>query len=328
MQELMNFSVYACDIERFGESWDDVRTFLSHHELDGIELLLGRGPLPDVPAGLVKGVHLPSPVGMYRVLKGTTSFPEEMDEDMILFLYGGRNYQEVQDMYHRSLENASVLDASYAVCHVCYVEPFQVFTRKHGCSDEDVIDVTAQFLNHLVSSFPGGEPPVRIFFENLWWPGLTFLDTDLIYRFMERLEFSNWAFLLDTGHLMNATMSCDRERDGIDKVLAILDTLPVDVIERIEGMHLHYSLSGTFQREALEQGDPAGFGDLLFFDRYIKVLEHVGKIDQHMPFGDSRCSEIVERVSPRFLTHEFVTRSLDEFDAALDKQIGALHGSR
>ncbi|WP_292470198.1 TIM barrel protein [Methanolobus sp.] len=326
MKELINFSLYENDMKMFESDWGLMRNFLVRHDLDGLELFVDSSPLPDVPVDLIEGVHLPYWMGRHRAWADPSAFSEEMEEFEKVYVFGGGNREEVIDNFRRSLENAAQLDTSYAVFHVSYAELEQVFTRCFDCTDNDVLATTAEFLNEAVSVYPNGEPPVRIFFENLWWPGLTFLEPTNVEYFASLIDFNNWAFVLDTGHLMNATMKCDDENCAIDVVLDLLSTHSDDFIKRIEGMHFHCSLSGDYMRSSLEMEAPSGFDAKPFHDRLSSVMTILEQMDQHMPFTSGRCSEIVEFVSPDFLTHEFISTDLRSFDEKISIQKRALHG--
>lgn len=321
----MNFSLHESDLSRFGNDWSKVESFLRSHRLDGVELFVDHTPLPDFPSGIVEGVHLPYWMGRHRAWVNEKAFNEDIDGNEKFFLFGGHDRQDVIGNFRNALDNAASINAEYGVFHVAYVELDHVFTRDFGVSDIEVMDSTADFLNESVYVFPEEEPPVRIFFENLWWPGLNLLDTAATMHFIESLEFDNWAFTLDTGHLMNAIMNCTEERTAIDSVLEVLAMYPDDIVDRIEGMHFHCSLSGDYQVQVSRAGIPEGYYNLSFHERLVAVMEHVSKIDQHMPFTDERCREIVDFVKPRFLTHEFETNSLSELDWKLRTQRKALY---
>ncbi|WP_094227131.1 TIM barrel protein [Methanolobus psychrotolerans] len=325
MKELMNFSLYENDMKMFDSDWDKIRNFLVRHELDGLELFVDSSPLPDVPVDLIEGVHLPYWMGRHRAWADPSAFSQEMEEFEKVYVFGGSSREDVIDTFRMSLENAALLNASYAVFHVSYAELEQVFTRSFGCTDYDVLATTAEFLNEAVSIYPNGEPPVRIFFENLWWPGLTFLDPMNVEYFASRLDFDNWAFVLDTGHLMNATMRCEDEECSINLVLDLLSNHPEEFIRRIEGMHFHCSLSGQYLRNSSGNKLPMGFADMPFHDRLLSVMEVLEQMDQHMPFTSEKCSQIVEFVSPDFLTHEFVSTDLCSLDTKISTQKRALH---
>ncbi|MDG6243128.1 MAG: TIM barrel protein [Methanolobus sp.] len=325
MKELMNFSIYENDMKMFDYDWDMIRNFLVRHELDGLELFVDSSPLPDIPADLIGGVHLPCWMGRHRAWVDASAFSCKMEEFEKVFVFGGSSREEVIANFRKPLENAAILDASYAVFHVSYAEMEQVYTRCFNCTDDEVLKTTAQFLNEAVSVYPGGEPPVRLFFENLWWPGLTFLEPCNADHFTSLLDFDNWAFVLDTGHLMNATMSCVDEISSIDIVLDILSSHSEDFIRRIEGMHFHCSLSGEYMCRSLDRELPTGFTNMPFQDRLLSVMEVLHQMDQHMPFTNEGCSEIVELVSPDFLTHEFVCTELLELDEKLLTQRRAMY---
>lgn len=316
MKELVNFSLHENDMNMFDSDWEKLRNFLVRHGLDGVELFVDSSPLPDnIPKDLVVGVHLPYWMGRHRAWVDPSVFSQDMEEFERIYVFGGGSRDEVIGTFRKALENAHILEASYAVFHVSYAELEQVYTRSFDCTDYDVLETTAEFLNEAVSVYPDGEPPVRLFFENLWWPGLTFLDPMNVEYFASLLDFDNWAFVLDTGHLMNATMKCDDENCSINVVLDVLSNHSPEFIKRIEGMHFHCSMSGEFMRSSMGMQIPEGFEALPFHERLMSVMEILGQMDQHMPFSSENCSKIVDMVSPDFLTHEFVSadqRSLDE----------------
>lgn len=326
MKELMNFSLFDDDMKMFDYNWDMIRNFLARHDLDGLELFVDSSALPDLPKDLIVGVHLPYWMGRHRAWADPSAFSQEMEKFEMEYAFGGSSREEVIDNFRESLKNAARLDASYAVFHVSYAELEQVYTRCFNCNDYDVLATTAEFLNEAVSIYQNGEPPVRIFFENLWWPGLTFLDSKNVEYFTDLLDFENWAFVLDTGHLMNATMKCEDEESSIDIVLDLLSTHSEDFIRRIEGMHFHCSFSAEFMRNSLGKDIPAGFDNLPFDERLSSVMGILEQMDQHMPFTSEKCSQIVEFVSPDFLTHEFISTDLQSLDMKIATQKRALYG--
>ncbi|MEZ5334445.1 MAG: sugar phosphate isomerase [Methanolobus sp.] len=325
MKELVNLSLYENDMKMFDSDWGKIRNFLVRHDLDGLELFVDSSPLPEVPEDLIVGVHLPYWMGRHRAWEDPSAFSEEMEEFEKVYVFGGSSREEVIGNFRKSLENANTLDAAYGVFHVSYAEMEQVFSCCFDCTDYDVLKTTADFLNEAVSVYPGGEPPVRLFFENLWWPGLTFLEPMNVEHFVSMLNFENWAFVLDTGHLMNATMRCDNEDCAIDVVLNLLSTHSEEFIDRIEGMHFHCSLSGEFMRNSQDMKIPGGFESLQFNEKLMTVMEILEKMDHHMPFTSNRCSEIVDFVSPDYLTHEFVSADLHSLDGKLLIQKRALN---
>ncbi|MDK2833651.1 MAG: hypothetical protein PWR29_557 [Methanolobus sp.] len=325
MKELMNLSTYAVELDMFDSDWGKVENFLTRHQLDGLELYVDQSTITEgIPSRLIQGTHLPYWMGRHRAWVDDKAFSCGIDDFEKIYLLGGLSRDEVIGNFSRAMENAHSLGASYGVFHVAYVELEHVFTRSFNCTDRDVMATTADFLNESVRSFPNDEPPVRLFFENLWWPGLTFLDPEAVTYFTELLDFDNWAFVLDVGHLMAATMQCNREEDAVDTVLEVLSRHSDDMIDRIEGMHFHCSLSGEYMRGCSGMDMPEGFGELPFYDRLGKVMQVVERMDQHMPFTHERCADIVDYVRPDYLTHEFILQDLLSTDHKLSTQRAAL----
>jgi endogenous inhibitor of DNA gyrase (YacG/DUF329 family) len=92
-------------------------------------------------------------------------------------------------------------------------------------------------------------------------------------------------------------------------------------------MHFHHSLSGKYQKENILLEHPAHLQEMSFSDSYGEIMTHINNIDQHMPFSSDRCRQIVDLVSPNYLTHEFVTHSLEELDDKLNTQYSCLNST-
>ena len=322
-KEFINFSIYEYDLKKFGDDWDNIRKFIKENQLDGLELLVNFDEVPkEIPADVAGAVHLPSFTGWYR-LKTDKNFkvPDYFRDGGERYFYGGRSYDQVKENFITCLKNASVLNPAYGVYHGGYIESEQSFCREKFCSDSEILVATADFLNEIAASFPGGEPPFDIFIENLWCPGLTFLEPHAVAEFCDSLEFKKWGLMLDTGHLMNASKCCYTEEEGIDTVLTVLDRQDKNVIENIRGLHFHFSASAEYHNNMKE---PENFNYMNQDDKFMCIMEHFGKIDHHRPFSSKRCSGIIDYVKPEYLTHEFIMQTYDEIDSALKQQKKAI----
>jgi len=329
MRELINFSVYDSDTARFDHNWQLVAEYAHQHGLAGLELLIGFEPPPDgIPAGLVQAVHLPFWITWLDVWQARPGAVEryfaDVDRRYLDYYCGGATPAEMVAASRRVWQYAARLQPNYAVFHVSHVEPEHSFSRPFPYSNLDIINASADLLNAVAATFEGGEPPVRLFLENLWWPGLTFTSNAAAEHLAARLKFSNWAFVLDTGHLMNTNPNLDDEDAAIDFVLATLGNLSPAVRQRIEGMHFNLSTSGAYQREYLKNGPPAGYDHWPTSQKIEYGWLHAYNIDQHRPFTSPRCREIVAALQPQFLTHEFLSASQAEFTAKLTTQQAAL----
>jgi sugar phosphate isomerase/epimerase len=327
MLQLFNFSVYTTHIGLYDGDWSAVADFAARQGFDGIELLIGAEPVPELPPGLVRGVHLPYWIRWLEIWRDGLAAAIPADERQFL-ADGARDAAHMVALQRELWCRAAALHPRYAVFHVSHVTMEEAFTRDYAFSAEEVVSATIDLLNATAATFPGGEPPVRLWLENLWWPGLTFTDPPLAEWLVAELRFANWAFVLDTGHLINTDPVIADEDAAVDLVLARLARLSPRVRARIEGLHLNLSLSGAYQRKSQAAGIPAGFDALPFAERYTLARDHVAEIDQHRPFTTSRCREIIDAVRPAVVTHELLMRTRAELERNLTVQYRALDGAR
>lgn len=329
MHELINFSVYPVDIGHFHDDWSAVAAFVHSQGVDGLELLIGETPPPvaEIPPGLITAVHLPFWISWLAGWQGHSPLlPTDEHALLAQRLYGGQCAADLVALLRKHWQHAALLHPAYMVFHVCHVELADTFTRAYSYTDAEVCMAAADLLNATAAMFPDGEPPVRLFLENLWWPGLTFTNPDAVAALVERLQFSNWAFVLDTGHLMNNNPTLEDEVQGIEYVLETVAQLPPAICARIEGVHLHTSLSGAYQQQALRRGLPDTFDQMTLWEQYGLVHQHVSQIDLHQPFTHSRCAEMIAALQPQFVTHEFIGR--DAFEKKVATQRAALHPNK
>lgn len=309
MKELANISVYPFDTEPFGGSWKNVLDFHRSMGLDGLEVLTSFDGTGDVPPEVVTAVHLPFWMDWMPLWLEEQLNEEFLTREEQTYFRGGTSREELMGNVVRYVRDAATLDPSYAVFHLCNTTVEEVLTGRQGNGTRAVLKATAELMNGVAASFPGGEPPVRLFFENLWWEGLTFLDGADADYFASSLSFTNWAFLLDTGHLLNTTTRCRNEDEAADYILEVMGRLPGNIRERIEGVHLSLSLSGDL-RESPDWYDEVRDED--FAARLDRAWVKMSMTDQHRPFRSSACLRIIEALGPNYLTHEFLSRTPEE----------------
>ncbi|MBN1167189.1 MAG: hypothetical protein JXA44_08700 [Methanospirillaceae archaeon] len=208
------------------------------------------------------------------------------------------------------------LSPSYGTFHLCDITIPEYFTRNHSYSSRTVLASAARFFNAMASQFPGSEPPVRIAFENLWWPGLTYYKNKEVLMFMDLLEFDNWCLLLDTDHIMNGLCVCSEE-EGIQKCIDTLSHLSDRVIGAIDAVHLHNSASAAYQKEHYFCEPPAACINRSYASRMSAIIDTVTRLDEHRPFTLPGCAEILKIVSPSFVTHEFLSNTKEELSAKI-----------
>ncbi len=298
MRHLTSWSVF----EKFDEipGNGNLSERLSAMGIEGLELFTLFEPVDlayyKVPE--VTSVHLPYAIDWNSAWEGRHY--GDFDGDLRYFSFGSDRDEMVSNLKY-AIDVAAPLNPAYGVLHAGNTDMRQVLSRKHRDDGGRVIRNFVEFVNRAVSQYPGGEPPFRIAFENLWWEGLR-LVSPAEWRILEDgLEFDNWGFTLDTGHMMNTVENAFDENGAIDGVLDIVGRYPSDMIDRIGTMHLQLSTTAEYRRTfpTVEDAGAIDFGEL-----QKRAYAHAGRIDQHRPFTSERVREIVDAVKPDYLTHE------------------------
>lgn len=269
---------------------------------DGLELFTLFEKVPEEYKGVSPSVHLPFAIDWYRGWKGEADI-SEFDEENVKYVMFGRDRDEIVHNLRKGIEYASEVDPAYGVFHASNTNLDEVMLREQTDDSRKVLGAFCEMTNQVVSGFKGGEPPFKLAFENLWWPGLKLVDV-WEYEFMEsHLEFDNWGFCLDTGHMMNTLPDAFDESYCIDRLLDIFQKYPQDMKDRIGTVHLHVSTSGEYRRTFEPSERIAGE---TMQDTISRSYPHVMRIDQHRPFADGRCKLLVDELAPDFVTHEMV----------------------
>ncbi len=292
MRHLLSFSVYQ-DLSDLGA---DPASTLGSVGADGLELLTSYEAPDPAFRGLAETVHLPYATDWLAAWEGR---PYDLPEDCCRFYMYGRDREEVGGSIVSAVEAAATVSPAHGVLHAGNADIPQLCLRRQGRDSAQVLDAFAEMVNTAVSGMPGGEPPFRLLFENLWWPGLRLLD-ESDFRYLERrMEFDNWGICIDTGHMMNCLPDIETEQDGIRALRDIFLGYGRDLVERVSAVHFHWSASYGYRR-SFEERVPQG--DLMDF--ISSVYSHISKIDQHMPFSDPSCAELLDILEPDYVVHE------------------------
>ncbi len=293
MRHLLSYSVYQ-DMGFFGRTPE---ALLKGMGCDGLEMLTSYDEMPDAHCALSASVHLPYATDWMAAWEER---PYEMDDYSSKYYMFGRSPEEVVSNITLAIRLAGKASPPYGVMHLANADIPYMRTRRFPRTDQEVISAFSEVMNRVALGFPDGEPPFRILFENLWWPGLRMVDESGLRLLERKLEFSNWGICLDTGHLMNCLPGIRTESDGIEAVTRIVSGYGEDTLDRIETVHFHYSASSDY-RDSFEE---RMLGDEPISDFVRGLYPHVGSIDQHMPFSDQGCAEILEILKPEYVTHE------------------------
>ncbi|MDR0509108.1 MAG: sugar phosphate isomerase/epimerase [Candidatus Methanoplasma sp.] len=275
---------------------------------DGVELITLFEGIPSFYKGISQGVHLPFAVDWYSGWTGRAD-PDEFNEDDVKYITFGRDREEILSNIRAAIMFASEIDPAYGVFHAGSTNLDTAMHREQDDNSRTVLGVFCDMMNQTVSGLKGGEPPFKLAFENLWWPGLRLLDP-WEYKYLDsHLEFDNWGLCLDTGHLMNTLPDAYDEQTCIDRLLGIFGRYPDEMKERIGTVHLHVSTSAEYRNTFEPEERPPGEK---MKDTIARIYPHIKKIDQHRPFSNAGCKLLVDFLSPDFVTHEMMGQTTED----------------
>lgn len=319
MLELTNLSNADCDVENIlRNDTDSVPAIVREHGLDGIEFMLCAPWDPAMyPPEYIKGVHLmfwPTWLDFWRGDRAAL-IEEFGSEENVRAYYGSLDVADWVERWKENLRRAAECRPHYVVFHVAHNRTSEMYTREFSASDEDVIRMSIELVNEIVSEMP---QDCKLLFENLWWPGLTFCQPRLAAMLLEQVNCADTGFMLDTGHLMNTNFDLSSEADGAAYVEKIYRDLG-EIGNYVYGVHLHQSISGAYTKEMMRRH--AGEHEPL---DWREAMEYVLQVDLHQPFRTEAARRIIDTVQPAYLVHEFQQRSRSDMENKLLTQRRAL----
>ena len=318
MNLLVNLSNTREQKAWFNGAQKEVEYFLGKEGLDGIELIFDEGYLTDpFPREKIKGLHLSYWPVWLDFWRGDQKklLQQFKSQENIKEYYGGLSPQVMVDHYREEVKEAQELGVEYLVFHVSHVESSHIHNEIFPYSDWEVMEAASQLINQIFAGMTSGP---LLLLENLWWPGLNFLDANLTSKFFNLIEYPNKGFMLDTGHLMLTKPGHTLEEDACDYILEKIENLG-SLKEEIKGIHLNKSLLGACRQEkALEKGVPNGKES--FWEDYIAAGRYILKWDQHKPFKNGKIKKVIDSIKPQYLVFEFQANNLEELSQMLKLQ--------
>lgn len=231
--------------------------------------------------------------------------------------YGGTDRSAIVNRYRRDLEYAHRWGAEYVVFHVSEATIAETFHLNYHHTDEEVLDAAIELLNELFAEEDGR---IALLMENLWQPGLTFTRPEMTKRLLEGVKYPNKGIMLDTGHLLHTNLKLRTQEEGLAYIHSLLD-MHGDLCKAIRGIHLNQSLTGEYMEQTMcNPPDLSGS----YEDRCGKMFWHAFAVDKHLPFTCEGIDKLVERISPEYLTMEFITCDSKQHREYLDVQRKAL----
>lgn len=319
MKILINMVNHESKLGWFQNDWMQLGEYLKAMKLDGTELIFHQNyDVSKIPKDLAVGIHMTYWPTWLDFWKGNKEalYKQFLNMENVAFYYGGESPMALVDKYRQELKTARELDMEYAVIHVSHVEVEDTFTWEFDYSDEEVLQATADFINQTTE---GMDSEIALLFENLWWPGLNFLNPEITLNFFEQINYPNKGFMLDIGHLMITNPALRNLEEAGDYILEILHKNK-ELLPHIRGIHLNQALTGDYIR--------ADHQNLLeevrccdsYWDMLSHARRHIGEIDQHTPFAHQSMREILALVQPEYLVYEFLPENKDSLSEMIQFQ--------
>ena len=311
-KSLINLTTDTIDLGRFESSADLDELLMG---FDGLELMyLGDDTRDIIQERQVVGIHINNFHCWLDMWTGNEkALLNEFDSlDTIEQYYGGTTRDVIIDRIRNDLDVALLYGAEYVVLHISDSSTYESMTRQFHHSDEEVIRASCELINTVFCD----DPPVTLLLENLWHPGLTFLDPAMTKLLFEGINHKDSGIMLDTGHLMLMNPELQTQEEAIVYIESLLD-LHGSLCDKIRGVHLNKSLTGDIALRYRE--NPPELPDS-YSERVYKLYEYIFQIETHLPFtGDGICG-LIERIGPDYLVYEFMSKNLEEHKKYLIEQ--------
>lgn len=321
MQQLANFSNMEYEINKIlGGNPQKLTELFSEFSLDGLELTLYEDwKLGLYPKEWVKGVHLKFwPNWLDFWYENIPILKEEYAGETSYQQVYGNSLEDWLEEWRWHISQAAATEPQYVVFHVSNARTSELYSRKFAYTSAEVIEATIDLINTIMENLPEN---ITLLYENLWWPGLTFCEPKLADKLLSGTKHQNTGFMLDTGHLLNTSWNLKSEQEALNYICWRVNGLG-ELADKIQGIHLHSSFSGEFvkfQQEKYSSSVPKSLG-------WEETFDYISKVDWHKPFETEAAEKIVERIKPKYLVHEFIQESWQDWLNKLTIQQKALGG--
>ena len=308
MDHLFNISVFHAPEEIAAVV--NFRGGLSAMGADGLELQTGYSPAPADLSPSVTSVHLPYAVDWFGPWTGRRSPGQGLEGDWLRYRCYGHDRDSIIDSLRLAIRCAEPVEPVFGVMHAGCGNIEEILCTEYTDDPGEVINAFCEMVNEAVSSFPGGEPPFTLAFENTWWPGFRALDGEC-FRVMEReLAFDDWGLCIDTGHMLVSAGGAGGEAEALSKLNACVDRYPQSMIDRVVSMHLHTGAGGSARHaESMTREQAMALPEE---ERVNRAFSYLGHVDPHHPFTSGEVTHLVERLSPDCIVHEMSALRIED----------------
>lgn len=323
MKRLFHLSTVPRQLGWFDGDWQKIERFVEKNDVDGIELGLTLDyPIEKISKQLIEGVHLT----FYPMWLDFWRQDEERlkqvfkDEAAIEAYYGTLNPKDLVTCYTRQYERAKALEAKYMVFHISHILPEHSFNKAFDYTDEEVMEAALELVNAAFLKEEGGP---LLLFENLWWPGLTYLNPELTKTFIEKVNYPQKGYLVDVSHLILTNPKIGSENEAARYIKKVIRDLG-DTAQWIKGVHMNKALPKHYMSRNHDY----------LLDRYraekderrkcAVLKQHIKQMDGHIPFDHPAAKDIIDCINPEFCVYETAPESRYELAYYIKKQNKAL----
>ncbi len=312
------------DMDRFHDR-DTLKHFYGNHGIDGVELMLcgNRNISEKITCSDVIGIHLSFfPSWMDFWTGNREALNKEYGEEKIWKeYYGGCEQADFLRKWEEELEIAHQLNVKYVVFHVSESTLEECVTYRFRHTDEQVCLAAAEIINRMLK-----DKPYQFYFlaENLWWSGLTLTNPEVTQTFLDEIHYERKGIMLDTGHLIHTNNDITTQEEAVQYIHSVLEKNG-ELCKYIKGIHLNQSLSGKYVKEVIAHPPQLATN---YKERLMQIYPHIFKIDYHKPFTADGVANLIQQISPQFLTFELITNHNQEHEDALKQQLNALNRNR
>ena len=247
-------------------------------------------------------------LGKYNMIK--EKFSDKMDR---FYWCGGDTKEDVITYYKKDLQRAKELGVEYVVFHACYVDDDGSLTYQFPYTDKEVLEGVVSLINDV---FKNEDFQFTLLLENLWWAGLKLNSKSELKLLLNKIEYKNIGFILDTSHMLNTNFNLKNLDEGIDYIIENIDKME-ELKKYIYGVHLSWSLSGDYVSKMIEKHRKS---QKEREKAKKKIYEYVGQIDYHYPFEDNRIMKVLNKLSLKWLVYEFLYYNDEELEEKVIKQ--------
>lgn len=317
MKLQFNLTTSSDDMDRFS-CREDLTDLMNG--FDGVELMyFDEDTRNIIPKDRVTGLHMsyfPYWIDFWNDNKKLL-LREFESEEVWEQVYGGKEKDALLKRFRKDLHHAHEYGAEYVVFHVSDSTTEEFLTDSYYHSDEEIIDGTIELLNELLKDEDGS---LIFLVENLWHPGFTFTRPEMTKRLLEGINYPNKGIMLDTGHLLHTNNSLRTQEEGLSYINQLLD-IHGELCSYIRGIHLNQSLTGEYCGQV--KANPPALPPT-YAERQWLMFGHAFAVDKHLPFTCDGIDRLIERISPEYLTFEFITADSTQHREYLKAQRKAL----